>query len=150
MSTANNLIVKVNADKGNTVLFRTKKTGGALEISLDGDIWHSIGITELDSVDIGYSFAAPLHKTSNSNEVYLSCAVSDNIDVNDPLKTVVVGSSGVIGYNLLPRVVYDLRNAVVDGVISVDSLPANLVYTGADGLIPKELISVDEWEDLTV
>ena len=123
------LILKVNADKGNTVLFRTSDTGGSLEISIDGEVWYGIGVTELDNLDLGYTFISPLKKSLASNEVSLSYALSDNVGGGESLRAVLVGSSGVIGYNLLPRIVGDLKSALDDtGLIKKDILPSDISY----------------------
>lgn len=128
------LILKVNADKGNTILFRTKDTGGSLEVSVDGKVWYGIGVTEFDNLDLGYSFISPLKK-SPSNEVHLAYALSDNVSSGEAVKAVLVGSSGVIGYNLLPRIVNELKDALDNGVIKKDRLPDDVLYA--------------RWEDYT-
>lgn len=136
----NNVVVKVHADVGNTVLFRTTPTGGALQISLDNAQWYTVGG---DPTESGFfiSFIAPIQQDASGN-VFLNCAKSNNIASGEALRAVVVGAdTEVIGYNLLPEIVYNLRDILDDQLIIKDSkLPNTLIYS-VNGLLPDSFLS---------
>ena len=148
---SNNVTVKVNADRGNTVLFKTQDTGGHLFISLDGTEWYKVGAADVDVLSLNYSFIGPLN-VSTSREVYLSIATGDNVSSGETLRAVVVGDSGRIGYNLLPDIVKDLQGSLdPEGKLLKSRLPDDIVYS-VEGKLPAELLPEDNtitWIDYT-
>ena len=148
MASSAKLIVKANADKGNTVLFRTTDTGGDLQISIDGVQWFTVGGEKAaDGVPL-YEFIAPLGVSTN-REVSLRLAVSDTVVPGESYRVVAVGSTdSVIGYNLLPEPLKHVKDLWDDNYIVLPaSLPADLLYKSSE--IPMDMIpvSVALWGD---
>ncbi len=142
------LIIKANADKGNTVLFRTADTGGALQISVDGVQWFTIGEENKAEGSYLYDFVSPLAVTAN-REVHLRLAVSDNIAPGEYYKVVAVGgTTNTIGFNLLPSPLSVVKGLFDDsGIVIRSRLPSDVVYK-SDGAIPDAMLPsyVARWD----
>lgn len=151
MAISDKIVVKTNADKGNTVLFRTTDTGGALQISIDGVRWFTVGGENLADNYTLYDFVAPLAVTSD-REVHLQLAPSDTITPGEPYRVVVVGgTTGTIGFNLLPETLQGFIDFVDDaGRVLRTKLPADIIYK-SDGYIPGSIIPGDvaKWDSDT-
>lgn len=143
MATSDKIVVKTNADKGNTVLFRTTDTGGALQISIDGVRWFTVGGEKSSDNYMLYDFIAPLSVTPE-REVHLQLAPSDNIAPGESYKVPVVGgSTGTIGFNLLPITLQRFREFLDDADRVLRSrLPEDIIYK-SDGPIPDDVVPTD-------
>jgi hypothetical protein len=146
-----NIVVKANADKGNTVLFRTGNAGGTLQISIDGVNWFTVGGDSSAIAISPYDFLSPL--AVSGTDVYVKAAVSDTVAPGEEYKAVIVGgNTQKIGYNLLPDSIRAVRDMLDEsGVIMRNSLPADLVYT-VEGVVSESVIpaNVAKWDESKV
>lgn len=145
-------ITKLLAIDESTVLLKLDTSVPSIGVSFNNEDW--VTVTDHATGEASsYLFTPPLSANA-AGTVSINVARSDLMPADAVAHVVVVdGSTGKIGYNLLPAELRTL-SAILDdsGIISTEKLPEEICLLDADGKLPTSVLPadvVDVWEDYT-